>query len=369
MKIVLVGPFPPYRGGISMFNHSLADELEKEHEVHRISFSLQYPKLLFPGKTQFFGFNGKKAKNMINTVNPFSWKKTANFINIINPDLVVFQYWMPFFAPAFYSIAKEVKNGCGAQIIVNCNNIKPHEPRVMDSFLTTKFFSFCDRFIVMSETVENDLLKILPNARYQKTHHPIYDVFGKSIDKEKAKKLIGISEEKVILNFGFIRDYKGLDILIESAKYLRDKINNIKILVVGECYGNEKDFIQLAEDKGVSDLIDFRFEFVPNEKVNQYFCASDLVVLPYKAATQSGVIPIAYHFNKPVVVSNVGGLPEIVENYKTGFVCKPNSISIAEGILKYYESNLENYPILIAEYKKQFSWKNFVKVVLELAES
>ena len=369
MRIVLVGPFPPLRGGISMFNHSLAETLSRDHKVHRISFSLQYPKLLFPGKTQFFDFEGKIAKAMINSVNPFSWKKTASFINSINPDLVIFQYWMPFFAPVFSSIAKGVKKGCGAQIIVNCNNISPHEPRSMDSLMTAKFFSYSDGFIVMSGTVENDLLKIEPKPKYRKTPHPIYDIFGESIEKQKAKEMIGVLEEKIILNFGLIRDYKGLDILIESAKHLRGKGNNFKILVVGECYGDENEYIRLAKENGISDVIDFRFEFVPNEKVNQYFSAADLVVLPYKSATQSGVVPIAYHFNTPVVVSNVGGLPEIVEEGKTGFVCEPSPDSIAEGVLKYFESDMDLYPPFIGEYKKQFSWENFAKVLLELAQS
>ncbi len=352
-----------------MFNHSLAETLSKDHKVHRVSFSLQYPKPLFPGKTQYFDFEGKKAKTLINSINPLSWKKTANFINSIKPDLVIFQYWMPFFAPAFSSIAKRIKKICGAQIIVNCNNITPHEQRAMDSLMTAKFFSYCDAFIVMSQTVENDLLKIEPKAKYRKTPHPVYDVFGQSMDQQTAKELIGVSGEKIILNFGLIRDYKGLDILIESTKYLNGKLSNFKILVVGECYGDENNYLQLAEENGVSDVIDFRFEFVPNDKVNQYFCAADLVVLPYKSATQSGVVPIAYHFDKPVVVSNVGGLPEIVDEGKTGFICEPNPEQIANGIIEFFKFKSIDFSSNVAEYKKQFSWDNYTNVVLELAQS
>jgi len=369
MRIVLVGPFPPLRGGISTFNHSLAEALAKDHEVHRVSFSLQYPKPLFPGKTQYYDFEGENADTLINSINPFSWRKTAKFINKISPGLVIIQYWMPFFAPAFSSIAKGIKNGCGAQIIVNCNNITPHEPRALDSLMTAKFFSYCDGFIVMSQSVEDDLLRIEPQPKYKKTPHPIYDIFGESIEKQKAKDMIGVSDEKIILNFGLIRDYKGLDILIESAKKLKIELRNFKILVVGECYGDENDYIQLAKECEVSELIDFRFEFVSNEKVNQYFCAADLVVLPYKSATQSGVVPIAYHFNKPVVVSNVGGLPEIVEEGKTGFVCEPSSDSIANGVLKFFESDMDRYTPFITEYKKQFSWEKYAKTVLDLAQS
>ena len=230
MRIVLVGPFPPYRGGISMFNHSLAKELSKGHEIHRVSFSLQYPKSLFPGKSQFFDFEDEKVERLINSVNPFSWKKTVKYINNTEPDVVIFQYWMPFFAPAFSSIAKGIKKGSGASILVNCNNITPHEPRATDSLMTAKFFSYCDGFIVMSKTVEEDLLRIQSNPKYRKTPHPVYDVFGKSLDQKKAKSMLGIGDEKVILNFGLIRDYKGLDLLIESAKYLKVELNNFKIL-------------------------------------------------------------------------------------------------------------------------------------------
>ena len=368
MRIVLVGPFPPLRGGIAMFNHSLAETLSKNHEVHRVSFSLQYPQLLFPGKTQYFDYDGQKAKTLINSVNPFSWKKTVKYINSINPEIVIFQYWMPFFAPAFAAIAKGIKKGCGAKLIVNCNNITPHESRPLDSAMTARFFSRCDGFVVMSKTVEDDLIKIEPNSKYRKTPHPIYEVFGEPISRLEAKKKIGVTEEKIILNFGLIRDYKGLDLLIESAKTLKEKLDNFKIMVVGECYGDENEYIQLAIENNVSDVIDFRFEFVPNEIVNQYFCAADVVVLPYKSATQSGVVPIAYHFNIPVVVSNVGGLPEIVEEGKSGFVCEPNSDSISKGVLKYYESDREKYPTFIQGYKQQYSWDNYAKVILELAQ-
>ena len=368
MRIVLVGPFPPYRGGISMFNHSLAKELSKGHEIHRVSFSLQYPKLLFPGKSQFFDFEEEKAERLINSVNPFSWKKTVKYINNTEPDVVIFQYWMPFFAPAFSSIAKGIKKGSGAKILVNCNNITPHEPRTTDSLMTAKFFSYCDGFIVMSKTVEEDLLRIKADPKYRKTPHPIYNVFGKSMDQEKAKTMIGIEAEKVILNFGLIRDYKGLDLLIKSATYLKVKLNDFKILVVGECYGNENDYLQLAKKNDVLDVIDFRFEFVPHESVNQYFCAADLVVLPYKSATQSGVVPIAYHFDKPVVVSNIGGLPEIVRNGETGFICEPDAKQFAEGIIKYYNSDPGRFSTFISEYKEQFSWEIYVKVLLELIE-
>ena len=368
MRILLVGPFPPYRGGISMFNHSLSQELQKDHEVHRISFSLQYPKLLFPGKTQYSNFNGEPASESINSVNPLSWRKTANDINKIYPDLIIFQYWMPFFAPAFTSIAKRLKKSCDAKIIVNCHNITAHEPKPWDNQMTKSFFSYCDGFMVMSNTVEADLKAIKSNPKYKRSPHPIYDVFGDSVDKDKARNSLGLGQENIILYFGLIRDYKGLDILLDSAKLLKNRMKKFKILVAGECYGNENKYIQLAQENNVMDIIDFRFDFVPNEKVSQYFCASDLVVLPYKSATQSGVVPIAYHFDKPVVVSNVGGLHEIVEEGKSGYVCDPTPESISEMIIKFFNEDAVQFTEFISKYKQNFSWSNYINVLMELAD-
>ena len=369
MKIVLVGPFPPYRGGISMFNHSLGLELAKNHVIHRVSFSLQYPKSLFPGKSQYFDFEGEPSEQLINSVNPVSWRKTARWINKIHPDVVVFQYWMPFFAPGFTSIAKQVKRKCGAKIIVNCNNITAHEPKMTDQLMTANFFRYCDGFMVMSDTVENDLKSIEPDPNYRKSPHPLYDVFGESIDQTAAKTTLGITEEKVILNFGLIRDYKGLDLLIRSAKILKSQLTNFKILVVGECYGDENKYIDLAEENNVMDVIDFLFDFVPNERVHEYFCAADVAVLPYKSATQSGVVPIAYHFDRPVVVSNVGGLPEIVEQGKSGFICEPNPEEIADGIKQYFNQSSNDFRSFVAKYKHRFSWSKYADTLLELVQS
>ena len=367
MKIVLVGPFPPYRGGISMFNHSLAKELEKKHDVHRISFSLQYPKILFPGKTQYFDFKDENSKELINSINPLSWIKTANYIKKLSPDLIVFQYWMSFFAPAFNSIVKHVKKDCNAKIMVNCNNIKSHEPKPGDNILTKSFFKNCDLFMVMSSVVEEELKSLVTKPNYKKSPHPLYEVFGNQVSKNNAKDELKLGDEKIILNFGLVRDYKGLDILINAAKIIKNKINNFKILVVGECYGDEQKYLKLAQKNNVDDVIDFRFGFVPNEIVNYYFCASDLVVLPYKSASQSGIVPIAYHFNKPVIVTNVGGLPEVVEIGKSGLVCEPTVKDISQNIIDLLNSDLTSYNKFISEYKNNFSWSSFSKNMLELA--
>ena len=360
MKIVLIGPFPPLRGGISMFNHSLAKELEKSNQVYRISFSKQYPNLFFPGKTQFFDLNEQSSMNLINSINPLSWTSTANYINNIKPDLVIFQYWMPFFAPAFSSIAKKIKKTIDAKIIVNCNNIIPHESGLFDKFLSLKFFKYCDYFIIMSHSVKNDLLSILPSANYIELKHPLYDTFGSSITKEEARKSLSLKSKKVILNFGLIRDYKGLDLLIESTKNLKNKLDDFKIVVAGECYNGEQQYYDLARKLEVLDCFDFNFEFIGNDDIPKYFCAADVVVLPYKSATQSGIIPIAYHYNTPVITTNVGGLAECVLHGKTGFICDTKPQSISKSILEFFNSN-ENFINNVNEFKKQFSWEIFVK--------
>ncbi len=367
MKIILVGPFPPYRGGISMFNHSLAKELEKKYEVHRISFSLQYPKILFPGKTQYFDFQGEPSKELISSINPISWFKTANYIKNLSPDLIVFQYWMPFFAPAFNSIVKQVKKDYNTKAMVICNNIKSHEPKPVDNIMTKSFFKNCDFFMVMSKIVEEELKSLISKPNYRISPHPIYEIFGNQVSKKNARDELTLGNKKIILNFGLVRDYKGLDILIKATKIIKKKINNFKILVVGECYGDEQKYINLAQKNNVDDVIDFRFGFVPNKKVSHYFCASDLVVLPYKSASQSGIVPIAYHFNKPVIVTNVGGLPEVVEIGKSGLVCEPTAKDISQNIIELLNSDLTSYNKFISDYKNNFSWSSFSKNMLELA--
>jgi len=358
MKIVLIGPFPPFRGGISMFNHSLSRALSKKHVVHRFSFSLLYPKIFFPGKSQRFKFRGDDSNETISSINPISWWKTSNSIKQINPDLVIFQYWHPFFAPAFSSIARQINRSVGSKIIINCNNIFPHEKMIYAKSLSKKFFKYADHFIVMTESVKKDLLSIVPDASCIETPHPIYDVFGKKIEKKSAKEIVGINSEKIILFFGLVRNYKGLDLLIKASKNLKKKLNDFKIVVAGECYGDQNKYIELARKLDVEESFIFNFSFINNEDVSKYFSAADVVVLPYKSATQSGIIPIAYHFNLPVISTDVGGLREYVKHNKSGYLCNPDSKSISNSIIDFYSSK-NDFSAYIEEYKKQFSWQAF----------
>ena len=366
MKIVIVGTFPPYRGGISNFYQTLYEKLSHSHDVIAINFSLQYPNILFPGKSQYDN-NQKSDSNIeriINSINPVSWFKAAKKIIELKPDIIIFKYWMPLFAPSFGSIIRFIKKKNKIKSLVICDNIIPHENRFFDNILTKYFFKYIDYFIVMSKSVENDLLSLFPDAKYIYTPHPLYDIFGKGINKDKSRRELKINESKLILFFGLIRPYKGLDLLIQATNILKKELTDFKILAIGDCYENPEPYSNMIDEHKINDIFDLRLEFVPHNKVSIYFSAADIIVLPYKSATQSGIVPVAYHFNKPVIVTNVGGLGEIVQEGKTGYVVKPDSFEIANSIIKYYSnSDKVNFKENIKIYNKNFSWDKFIEVI------
>ena len=370
MKIVLVGPFPPFRGGISDLNAALADHLSKRHEIHAINFTTQYPKVLFPGKTQFK--KGDPAQEIdsircLSSINPFSWRKTAYKIIDIEPDLVLFRFWLPFFAPAFSGVAKKIRKYSDATIMVICDNIIPHEERLLDTRLTKRFFGFIDSFIVLSKKVENELLSFVPEAKYKYSPHPIYSIFNNTLSKEQAKAELKLATKKVLLFFGLIREYKGLDILINAMEKIKTELEDYTLLIVGECYENENKYTDLIKKAGITDNVKCHYSFIPDNEVGKYFSAADVVVLPYKTASQSGIVQIAYHFDTPVIVSNVGGLPEIVDEGKTGYCVEPNSNAFAKAIKAFYENdNISEMNSNISEYKSQFSWDAMVKAIEKL---
>ena len=370
MKIVLVGPFPPFRGGISDLNAALADHLSKRHEIHAINFTTQYPKVLFPGKTQFKkGDSAQEVDSIrcLSSINPFSWRKTAYKIIDIEPDLVLFRFWLPFFAPAFSGVAKKIRKYSDATIMAICDNIIPHEERLLDTRLTKRFFGFIDSFIVLSKKVENELLSFVPEAKYKYSPHPIYSIFNNTLSKEQAKAELKLATKKVLLFFGLIREYKGLDILINAMEKIKTELEDYTLLIVGECYENENKYTDLIKKAGITDNVKCHYSFIPDNEVGKYFSAADVVVLPYKTASQSGIVQIAYHFDTPVIVSNVGGLPEIVDEGKTGYCVEPNSNAFAKAIKAFYENdNISEMNSNISEYKSQFSWDAMVKAIEKL---
>ena len=370
MRITLIGPFPPFRGGISDFNVALFNALDKVHDTQVINYSTQYPKILFPGKTQYKNVsnNSYKSTRILSSINPFTWNKTANKIIEFQPDIVVIHYWMPFFAPGLRKIAILLKKKIDVKLLAICHNLIPHEKRSYNKYFTRMFLNKIDQFMVMSESVKLDLLKIIPNAKYKLTPHPIYNIFGEAIDKKVARRNLGITAKNVILYFGLIREYKGLDILLNSIPYIKNELDDFIVIVAGECYEKIEKYYAILEKQKIKNSVDLRLKFIPDNEVAEYFSAADVVTLPYRTATQSGITQIAYNFNRPVIVSDVGGLAEIVPNGETGYIVKPGSKEFAKAIIKFFkEDRFDEFSKNIKIHKQLFSWEKFVKNLMELA--
>jgi glycosyltransferase involved in cell wall biosynthesis len=373
-KVIILGSAHPLRGGgITTFNHRLAKEfIQAGYDCSIYSFSLQYPSFLFPGKTQYThepAPEGIKIFSVINSINPFNWIKVGNRLKKEKPDILIVRYWLPLMGPAFGTILRRVKKNEHTKIICLADNIIPHEHRIGDKIFTKYFLNPCDAFITMSEKVMADLLSFQKTKPAKLTHHPLYDNFGEIISKQQAREKLKIkNEERIILFFGFIRKYKGLDLLLQAMADERIKQSGIKLLIAGEFYDDEKQYKELIEKEGIKDLLILKTDFIPDSEVKYYLCAADVVIQPYKSATQSGVTPLAYHFEKPMIVTNVGGLPSLVPDGKTGLVVNPNSNAIAEGILKFYQLG-ENYFIQhLRSEKKKYSWLNMVNTIIQLAD-
>lgn len=371
MNIIIIGPAHPYRGGIALFNERLALAFkENNHQVEIITFTLQYPSILFPGKTQLSTDNTPKdikISQKINSINPFNWLTVGLKIKNKKPDLVIFSYWMPFMSPCFSTIAALTKLNKTTKIIGLIHNITPHEKRIGDNFLTKIFTKSMNGFVVMSDSVENDLMKFTNKSIIQ-TPHPLYDNFGEKIDKIEAKNLLNLNTDyDYILFFGIIRKYKGLDILLNAFADKRLRNNKLKLLIAGEFYEEETDYLNIIKKHDLSDDVILTKSFVPNTDVAKYFCACDMVVQPYKHATQSGVTQIAYHFNTPMLVTNVGGLKEIVPNNVVGYVTSPNSNEVADAIFDFYTNKKESIFIEgIQQEKIKYSWKIMVDKFITL---
>lgn len=373
-KIVIIGPGHPLRGGLATFNQRLAKQfIDEGHDCSIYSFSLQYPSFLFPGKTQYSDEPAPEnlvIHPVINSVNPFNWIKIGRRLRKDRPDIIIVRYWLPFMGPALGTILRKVRKNKHSKIICIADNVIPHEKRVGDKAFTRYFLKSCDAFITMSEKVMGDL-RIFQKIKPAKlVSHPLYDNFGAIISKSEARKHLSLPEnEKIILFFGFIRKYKGLDLLLEAMTDEQIKKSGIKLLVSGEFYEDQKPYNEQIERLGIKDQLILKTDFIPDSEVKYYLCAADAVIQPYRNATQSGVTPLAYHFEKPMVVTNVGGLPTLVPDEKVGLVVEPDPQAIANGILKFYQLG-ENYFIPhLRNEKQKYSWKNLASSVFELAEN
>ena len=369
MKIILVGPSHPYRGGISHYNTRLHRAMvEKGHNVSIVNFRRMYPKILFPGKTQYDNSESAfhvPSERLIDTLNPLSWIKAAKFIKSQNPYAVIFHWWHPFFGICFGAILSMISKISAKKMFI-CHNVLPHESSFIDNLLSNMAFSKVDRFIVHSEEDNINLLDIYPDAVTLKNFHPIYDLFEKG-DNFSTNKNGGLIESPRLLFFGYIRKYKGLEFLLKAMPKMLKEID-ITLTVAGEFYDEKEFYLDLIKKLGISKYVKVIDEYIPNEKVGDYFANSDLVVIPYISATQSGIVQIAYNFNLPVVVTRVGGLPEVVKDGETGYVVEPGSASaVADAVLDFFNNaRADSFKTNVLEHKKLFSWENLVKSVESL---
>ncbi len=375
MKIAVIGSAHPLRGGgIATFNERLAAVLQEQgHEVTIYSFSLQYPSFLFPGKSQFTDEPAPKGltiKSIINSVSPINWLQAGKTIRNDRPDLVVVRYWLPFMGPSLGTILRIIRKNKHSKIVCIADNVIPHEKRPGDAQFTRYFLKPVDEVVTMSRDVLKDLKIFTPRPAHY-TPHPVYDLYGDAVSKEEACAKLGLNAgKKYMLFFGFIRDYKGLDLLLEAMGDARVKQAGIELIVAGEYYSKEMEAAaeRIVNEQQLQQTVHFKTSFIPNDEIRYYFSAADVVVQPYKHATQSGITQIAYHFEKPMVVTNVGGLAEVVPNGKVGFVAEPNATSIAEAILKFYTPGaIPNLHNNILEEKQKYSWDAFIKVLMEAA--
>ena len=373
MKVIAVGTSHPYRGGIAAFTDRLATEFVKEGvDIEVVTFKLQYPSFLFPGKTQFSDAKAPEdlpIERKVNSINPLNWIKVGNEIRKKNPDLVIFTYWMSFFAPCFGKIARVIKRNRQTKCIGLIHNMIPHEKSLLDKLLPPYFIKSMDGFVALSKSVLDDV-KSLDNQEKPKCFvpHPLYDHFGEIMERDEAIKHLNLDANyHYMLFFGLVRAYKGLDLLIDA--FADDRLRNypIKVIVAGEFYDDPKPYFEQMEKLGLQDNIIIVNQYISDEDVKYYFNASDIVVQPYKSATQSGVTQVAYHFEKPMLVTNVGGLGEIIPNGKVGYVVEPNPSSIADALVDFYENGRYNTFVEgVKEEKMKYKWSNMTNAIKNL---
>ncbi len=372
MRIISLGPAYPYRGGPATFNDRLAQQFSAEgHSIEILTFRLQYPGLLFPGKTQYTDSpapQGVKITRKLNSINPFNW--IANGLKIKNekPDILLIRYWLPFMGPCLGTVARIARSNRHTKVICIFDNVVPHEKRPGDKFLTKYFTGSIDGAIVMSQTVLDDLKTFRKNIPVKLSPHPLFDNYGTLVPREEALSALNLdADNSYLLFFGFIRAYKGLDLLIEAFSDKRLRNRKLKLIIAGEFYENDTPYRDLIKKYNLKNDIIFFDHFIKDNEVSLFFSVADLVVQPYKTATQSGVTQIAFHFEKPMLVTDVGGLREIVPDGKCGYVVKPESIYIAEAIIDYFDNNRKGqFTEGVKLEKEKFSWNRMTDSIVEV---
>jgi len=371
-SLVIMGPAWPLRGGLAAFDEKLASTFNQMGIKSTIeTFSLQYPKFLFPGTTQYATTPAPTHLTIhvsINSINPFNWIKVGWKIKRQRPDLIIVRYWLPFMAPCLGTICRIIRGNKKTKVIAIVDNMIPHEKRFGDHIFTTYFAGSVDGFLTMSEKVKNDV-RLYSNKPTLVSPHPIFEHFGQAISKLDARQSLGIDPHtKLILFFGFIRKYKGLDLLLEAMSKESIQKQAIQLMIVGEFYEDAQPYFDLIKLYKIEDKVTVHSAFVPDEEVKKFVCSADFIIQPYKNATQSGVTPLAYHFEKPMLVTNVGGLADTVPNGKVGVVVQPDADSIAQGIIELYTKGEASFIPYIQEEKKKYSWEQMARNFLILKQ-
>ncbi|MBL0134867.1 MAG: glycosyltransferase [Chitinophagaceae bacterium] len=371
-KVIIIGPAHPLRGGLASFDQRLCQQFQQEGwDASIFSFSLQYPSFIFPGTTQYSSDpapEGIKIFSIINSIHPFNWWHVGHLLKEMKPDLIVVRFWLPLMGPALGTILRRVRKNKKTRIVAITDNVIPHEKRPGDKPFTRYFLNSCDAFITMSEKVLSDLRIFEKEKPAKQVLHPLYDNFGAAISQSEARKHLGISEDKkLLLFFGFIRPYKGLDLLLRALKEIKDP--SIQLLVAGEFYEDANTYKTLIDELGIRDKLILKTDFIPDSEVKYYLCAADVVVQPYKNATQSGVTPLSYHYEKPMIVTNVGGLPSLVPHEKAGLVCEPDPHSIANAITRFFELGQAFFLPGLKQEKTKYSWEKLVSAIETISGS
>ena len=371
-SIIIVGPAYPLRGGLATYNQLLATKLQEQgHSVRIVTFSLQYPNILFPGKTQYS--TDPKPENIeievsLNSVNPLNWLSLGKKLLKEKPDLVIFRYWMPFMGPSLGTLGRIIRKNNHTKVVTIADNIIPHEKRFFDTPFTKYFVNSCDGFVTMSELVLEDLKQFDSTKPVAYNPHPMYESFGPHLDKADARKKLGLAENgKYLLFFGFIRKYKGLDILLRAFADKRIQEAGIKLIIAGEYYDKPDEYQAIIEAHGLEKALVQANDFIPDSEVSTYFSAADMVVQTYKTATQSGVTQIAYYYHNPMLVTDVGGLAELVTHNKVGYVTSTDIDEIADAILDFYENKREaEFVENIKTERLRFTWESMIAKLFEV---
>lgn len=370
-KLIIIGPAWPLRGGLASFDERLARQFSREgFDTTIYTFSLQYPGFLFPGTTQYSTEPAPadiRIKACINSINPLNWFRVGNELRKLRPDIIVIRYWLPFMGPCLGTILRRVRKNRFSKLICIADNVIPHEHRPGDTPFTRYFVRPVHAFVTMSDKVKKDLASFTDKPVKQVVH-PLYDNFGEAMDKREARQRLGLPENgKIILFFGFIRKYKGLDLLLEAMNEPVIRQSGIQLLVAGEFYEDSKEYGELISRLNIAPQLILRTDFIADSEVKYYLSAADFVIQPYRNATQSGVTPLAYHFEKPMLVTNVGGLPDLVPDKKVGIVTAPAPQAIAQGILDLYRLGEEQFLPHLREEKKKYSWARLSETIRQLA--